>query len=172
MVAGPTPRDSGSVSYWVEVDGRRVEISVSPLGIGVGGDVELATANKALLLVKGVVSGQRDELQRLFRVAANLRRDAGKPRPIGTTPAGSARVALPPEKLRDGVSYTVDVDGVEIRVAVFAEGGLVDDCDDWDRATDQLRDRAFSAVLDHLLSDSSDTSGLGLDIDLLRDLWG
>jgi hypothetical protein len=156
----------------VQVDGNHVENVVSLLGVGVDGDVEVSAAQRALRLVHEVTSGRRAELQGLFREAAKLRRRAGKPRPVGTTPGGSARVNVPPVKFRGGVSFSVDVDGLVIRVSVFEEGGVMDDCDDWDRATDHIRDQAFSAVLDHLLSQSVETSDLGLDLALFRDLWG
>jgi hypothetical protein len=64
IVKGPLPRDDGLVAYIVDGDGYCVEIIVSPLGVGVAADIELAVANRALRLVHEVTSENRMETRR------------------------------------------------------------------------------------------------------------
>jgi hypothetical protein len=58
-----------------------------------------------------------------------------------------------------------------VRVIVSPGGVIMDDCDDWKRVTDEERGAAIGAVLDHILANRDLAVALGIDADLLEELW-
>jgi hypothetical protein len=58
-----------------------------------------------------------------------------------------------------------------VEVLVFAEGGFVDHCEDWQAVSEIDRDEAVTSALDWIFAHPDWAAGLGLDVGLLEELW-
>ena len=60
--------------------------------------------------------------------------------------------------------------GVELRVFIYADG-VLDDCDDWDKVTEEDRFAAITIALDWVFDNRQKAVECGVDPDLLEELW-
>lgn len=170
---GPIPKDSGAVEFLVHVDGLDVVVSASPLGIGVSADVPVPVGNTASAFVAKYIAANGSTMTQLYRDAARLRKSAGNPPLLGDESGYPVSIRGQPQLRGRAVLFRVDVHSSgELRVLIFPEGGIIDDCDDWDGVTDAARRAAIRAVLNWVFANSAQVKFLGLDLDLLRDFWG
>jgi len=138
------------------------------MGIVIPDAVDVSSASSAMQAVDAFIRTRRDEVRVLYRDAARLRRASGRPPHAGTTTSSAAAV-VEVEPRADAVVFKTTVDGVEVDVWVFHDGGLMDDCDE--RTADGYRDAAIGAALRHIFRNSAEAAGLGLDVALLREFW-
>jgi hypothetical protein len=133
IVRGPTPTENGTAIFIVETSDRMVEVSASPLGIGLPPDIPLEPGNAALNIVSDYIREHEAEELDWYRDAARLRRAAGRPALAGNTREPQGQVVGALQRRESGAILAVVVSNIEIRVAVSATGGLMDDTDDWER---------------------------------------
>ena len=171
ILKGPEPNDRGTVDFIVEVEGRPIAVSASPLGVGAEMTEPLELVNRAMAVVAGHVKANRSTLQDLYREAARLRRAAGNAPLVGNTRSEEVRLQLPPQVKKSGLLLKTRTRGVEVRVLILKGGGLIDDCDEWDSMNDLDRDAAITAALDWVFANIPMAEQAGLDVGLLEELW-
>jgi hypothetical protein len=171
LVDGPVPNEYGAVEFLVEVGEHRVKVSASPLGVGVSANESLDAGNLASVAVNRYVDANRSRMKELYREAAKLRRTAGNRPLVGNTRCDRIRVTSEPQARRNGIVVATQAGIAKVNVFLFNDGGLIDDCDDWSQVTDEDRDAAITAALDWVFNHRMKAVALGLDVDLLEELW-
>ncbi len=172
VVEGPTPEASGYLVLKVRVGDQIFRGLTCPLGHGADmNDADLPTRNKVERAVHRFMDAHQGEALAWYREAARLRRLAGNPPIIGASRSRHVSVVGQPEARGDCVLFHTQGAPMELRVVLFKDGAVVDDCEDWSAVTDVDRDAAFTAVLDHLLANREEAAALGLDVQLFEELY-
>jgi hypothetical protein len=171
IVAGPTPDASGQVLFKVRVGQRLVRVVAVPDGIGVDGEGgQRADEGKAISAVSRFLKEHRAEEMAWHREAARLRREAGNPPPLGGRSSRDVAVLGEPRAYERSVVFRTRGPTAELRVVVSQTGSVIDDCDDWRGVTDDDRQSAISAVLEHIFAHPEQAAALGIDLALLEEL--
>jgi hypothetical protein len=177
IVGDPTPGDSGMVAFRVQVGDGIVVGVAHPCGSGLRDDlatVDAAVASAVMTVVSRFVEEHGDEMLRLYREAARLRRGAGKPPTAGRTRRGKVLIVGAPVQLAEvGALFTTEVAGTRLKVALFKSGGFdfAEECEVLEAVCEKDRDEAVTVCLDYVFAHPEGAAGLGLDLALLEELW-
>jgi hypothetical protein len=173
IVEGPTPEASGYVVLKVRVDDRVFRGLACPLGYGPDkSDADLPTENRVMRAVHRFMDEHRGEALGWYREAARLRRLAGNPPLIGASTSRHVSVVGQPQRRGRCVLFRTQGAPTELRVVVFEGGGVTDDCDDWTTVADIDWDAATTGVLKHIFANRKESAALGIDMELLEELYG
>lgn len=67
--------------------------------------------------------------------------------------------------------FTVRSEQADVEIMIYREGGFIDHCEDWDAISPEDLDEAFTLCLDYVLAHPAEATALGLDVNLLEELW-
>lgn len=171
IIRGPVAADDGAVHFDVELAGRVVSITAGPLGIGIEANAPAELAELAVDEVERYLRAHEANRVEWYREAALLRRASGKPAPAGNTRSATLKISHGPVAKESCLVFTTHNGRSEIRVLIFKDGALIDDCDDWDAVTDTDRDAAITTAIDWVVDNEVRARELGLDPKLIRDIW-
>jgi hypothetical protein len=177
IVGGPTPDDSGTVTFEVQV-GEEIIIGVAhPCGSGTRDDpatMKAGVAGAVMMVVSRYVEQHGEHVAALYREAARLRRAAGNPPLAGNTRRGRAKVVGIPVKMAElGTVFTTQTGGMRLKIAVFKNGGydFAEECEVLERVSEEDRDDALTACFDYVFAHPDEAAALALDVALLDELW-
>lgn len=171
IISGPTPDASGDVVFKVRVRDRIIETHAWPCGMETVRDDDLDAGQDAAHTVCQFLREHADEVLSWYREAARLRRAAGNPGPFDLTTVPRITVVGNPQQFRGFVEFKIGGVPMDLRVDVFEEGGIMDDCDDWSALNQADRNAAFAATLQYVFSHREEVTALGLDVDLLAEFY-
>ena len=177
IVGGPTPDDSGMVTFKIRV-GAEIIIGVAhPCGSGTREDpavMKAGVAGAVMRVVSRYVEQFGEHMPPLYREAARLRRAAGNPPLAGNTRWGKAKVVGAPVKMAElGAVFTTETAGMRLKVAIFRNGGFdfAEECEVVDAMCEEDRDEAVTVCFDYVFAHPDEAAALGLDVPLLDELW-
>jgi hypothetical protein len=171
IIRGPVAADDGAVHFDVELAGQVARITAGPLGIGVEADAPAELAALAVDEVERYLRAHEANRVEWYREAALLRRASGKPAPAGNTKSAAVQICRAPVAKESCLAFATHNGRTEVRVLIFKDGALIDDCDDWEAVTDADRDAAITTAIDWVVENEVQARELGLDPTLIRDIW-
>jgi hypothetical protein len=175
IIEGPIPEATGYVVLKVRVGEDVFRGLACPLGVGADmTDDDLPTRDEVMRAVDRFISKHQSEVLGWYREAARLRRLAGNRPLLGTSPSRHVSVVGEPESRGSFVLFRTRGLSRELQVAVFTGVGAFElcVCDDPDPASGIDSDAAMTAVLEYIFVYREQSTALGIDVDLLEELYG
>lgn len=169
ILGGPVPTDSGACIFSVRVGEQLVQISVSPLGLSF--EQEGSVAGLARDQVQLYLRSNGPTMTEAYRDAARLRRASGNPPPAGNTRSPRATLDGAPIQKSSCTLFSTQTERGEIRVICFKDGAILDDCDNWAVVRPVDRDAAMTCVIDWIIENPQLAGAVGVDPNLIEDLW-
>jgi hypothetical protein len=120
------------------------------------------------------VEEHSDEMPRLYREAARLRRAAGNAPIFGNLRRGRFAVVGAPVKLGDvGARFIAQAGEMRLTVVVSKGGGfdVIELYDDFKDVSNEDQSEAVTVCFDHIFAHPEEAAALGLDVGLLDELW-
>jgi hypothetical protein len=168
IVGGPTPDEQGMVSFKVQL-GNEIVIGVAnPCGSGLREDfagVNADVATAVMRVVSQFVEEHSDEMPRLYREAARLRRAAGNAPIFGNLRRGRFAVVGAPVKLGEaGARFTTQAGEIRLTVVVSKGGGfdVIELYDDFKDVSNDDQSEAVTVCFDHIFAHPCRHRSLGV----------
>jgi hypothetical protein len=175
IVEGPIPEATGYIVLKVRVGEHVFRGLACPLGIGADmTEDDLPAMDEVMRAVDRFIWKHQSEVLGWYREAARLRRLAGNRPLIGASPSWHVSVVGAPAPRGSFVLFRTQGAMKDLQVAVFTGSGAFDLCvyDDPDPASGTDSDAAMTAVLEYIFAYREQSTALGIDVDLLEELYG